>query len=150
MSPTAHVIASAATSVAFYGVTRSIPGTIMCFLSGIFIDIDHLFDLWWHKKRLTFSYKELLYYCELSPDGKLMLAFHSYELFVLLWALVILGKWGLFWWGLMVGATVHIILDQIYNPVRPSTYFFIYRWKNGFSKECFFPPGQLPGSQRTK
>ena len=139
MSPTRHVLASAATSAVFLGVTRSWPATIVCFFSGILIDIDHHFDLWIYKKKILLHIKHIYDFCEKEKEGKLYLIFHSYEFLAVLWICLIGFRLSVVWWGLAVGVTVHMILDQIGNTVRPLTYFLCYRIKNGFTKASLFP-----------
>ena len=138
MSPTHHVIASAITSAAFYCVNPSLPATAGCFLSGIFIDLDHVVDLWVHKKKLFFTVKELFRFCEVEKEGKLRLWLHSYELLFLFWAAIYVFHLGSLWIGIALGLTVHMILDQIFNPVKPLVYFLAYRIRHNFSRECTF------------
>ena len=140
MSPVSHVIASALTSAGFAAATHSVEGTVVCFLSGIFIDIDHHFDLWLHKKKILLNPRDLFHFCEKEKDGKLYLIFHSYELLALLWFSLLMFKWNMRWWGLASGISVHLILDQIFNPLKFGTYFWVYRFKNKFAKEAIFPP----------
>lgn len=138
MSPTSHVAASAVVSAVFALYSRSPEGTIACFLSGIFIDLDHFVDYWIAKRKLIFSYPELYAFCANEKTGRLHLFLHSYELHALMWAAVYFGKASFLWQGLAVGMTSHLFLDQIFNPLRPFVYFFIYRLKHGFHKKCIF------------
>ena len=139
MSPSAHVVASTMTSAAFFQATHSLDGTIACFLSGIFIDIDHHFDLWIYKKKFLWHLKELYHFCEKEKNGRMHLIFHSYELFAIFWVCLLIFHLSALWWGIAVGMTVHIILDQLYNPMKPGAYFLFYRIKNGFTKESLYP-----------
>ena len=140
MRPTSHVIASTVTSAVFFTVTHSWEATLGCFLSGIFIDIDHHFDLWLYKKKILFDIKHIYHFCEKEKKGKLYLIFHSYELLAIFWLCLIGFRLSVLWWGLAVGLTVHIILDQMCNTVTLFTYFLWYRIKKGFAKEALFPP----------
>ena len=141
MTPTSHVIASTLTSAVFFAVTHSWEGTAACFLSGIFIDIDHHFDLWIHKKKILWDIKHIYDFCEREKEGKLYLIFHSYELLAVFWLCLIFFHWNVVWWGLAVGLTVHIILDQIFNTtITPFTYFLWYRIQKKFTKELLFAP----------
>lgn len=139
MSPSKHAAASAAVSVAFAAYSHSAGGTLICFLSGIFIDLDHVVDFWIAKRKPIFSYRKLYQYCANEKDGKLSLVLHSYELHLLLWIAVFALHLDVLWLGLAVGVTSHLILDQIFNPLRPYVYFFAYRLKHGFDKKCIFP-----------
>lgn len=89
MTPLSHVIASTTTSAVFAIVTQSWEGTLACFLSGIFVDIDHHFDVWIYKKKILFHLKHIYDFCEKENDGRIYLIFHSYELLAVLWMCVI-------------------------------------------------------------
>ena len=141
MSPTQHTIASGVASAAFYVYSQSVAGTVICFLSGIFIDVDHIMDLCIYKKRLAFTVQDLFNFCEREKGGKLYLIFHSYELLALLWLSIATFHLSAVWLGLAIGLSIHIFLDQIANPVRPLVYFLWYRLKYGFAKEYIFTPG---------
>ena len=147
MTPRNHVMASAITSSIFAFLTRSWEGTTACFLSGIFIDIDHHFDLWLYKKKILLHPKHIYQFCEREKDGKLHLIFHSYELLVIFWIVIAAFHLSFLWRGLAVGMSVHLILDQIGNALKPGVYFLFYRIKNKFSKEAIFPLGHFKNKQ---
>ena len=138
MSPVKHVMASGVTSALFFAATRSVGGSIACFLSGILIDIDHVFDFYIERKRVCKSLKELYDFCLLDKTGKLYLIFHAYEWVGLLWLAVILSKFHPVWLGIAVGISVHMLFDQLINPIYPLVYFWFFRRKFGFSKKLFF------------
>ena len=139
MSPQNHVVASTITSCAFFFCTHSGEGTAACFLSGILIDIDHHFDLWIYKKKFLLGLKDIYHFCEKEKGERLYLIFHSYELIFLLWLSLFVFHLNLIWWGMAIGVSVHMIFDQILNPLRPGVYFLWYRIKNNFDKACIYP-----------
>ena len=130
-----HIILSTITSVGFAYLSHSSSATVACFLSGIFIDLDHLIDYYDAKKKITFSYHQLKEWCILNKEGRLFLFLHSYELFLIFWVLIYYFNLGVNWVGLMTGMTVHLIADQFSNPLKPLSYFLVYRLKLGFKKE---------------
>ncbi len=134
MSPTHHVIISAGTSAAFWYFTQSPSGTAACFLSGILIDIDHHLDYFLCKKELPLNYQKLYHFCEREKAGNLYLFLHSYELMAVFWAVIFYFQLSWLWAGLALGMTVHMLADQIFNPVAPLCYFLVYRAKQGFSR----------------
>ena len=85
MSPVKHTAVSALTSAAFYGVTGSWTAAIVCFLSGIFIDVDHILEYYLVKGRFTCSCKKISEVCSSRTTKHLYLFLHSYELVALLW-----------------------------------------------------------------
>lgn len=139
MSPTKHTIASGVVSLTFAYVTQSLSGAFFCFLSGIFIDLDHVLDFWIARKRPPFGFRDLHSFCAHAKDGKFYLALHSYELQTVFWLIILSLKLNVVWIGLAAGMTAHLLLDQIFNHrVRPFAYFTSYRFKNGFSGKCVF------------
>ena len=139
MSPSKHIVASGMISAAFAGYTHSWDGTMACFLSGIFIDLDHIIDFWIAKKRFPRQYRDLYSFCANEKAGKLHLVFHSYELLAVLWFLCFFSKWNPVWLGITIGMTLHIIFDALTNSLKPFVYFMIYRIKHNFSKAAAFP-----------
>lgn len=134
-----HVIASGITSVYYGYISRCWLGAAVCFLSGIFIDLDHWLDYCWLKKRICWSFKELEHYCYHSDkEERIYLWFHSYELLLVLWAVTFLVLPDSVWIGFVFGMTVHILLDQIFNGVYPWAYFWFCRAKYGFPHKIFF------------
>ena len=137
-----HIVASSVTSFAFYGVTKSWPATLACFLSGIFIDLDHVVDYCLIKRKWHCSFKQLKDFCLNDRQSKVYLFFHSIELLALLWAAYFYYDMDVIWLGVLVGLSVHMALDQLTNDVYPATYSFIYRLKLGFPKRIFFKSEQ--------
>jgi len=134
-----HIIASGITSAYYAYVSHSWLGAAACFLSGIFIDMDHWVDYCWIKKKICWSLKELEDYCyHGNKEDKIFLFLHSYELLLTLWAAAFLFFNDPVWIGLVFGMTVHILLDQIFNGVYPWAYFLFYRAKHGFPHKIFF------------
>ena len=144
-----HVIASGLTSAFFLFLTKSWGGAIACFVSGILIDLDHLLDYCIIKKRMCWSLDTLKAFCT-DKTGKIYLVLHSYELMIILWAAMIYLKATGIWLGLLYGMSVHILLDQLTNPIYPLAYFWFYRLKLGFPKVVFFNDEPLGGFGKTR
>jgi hypothetical protein len=138
MRPSQHVAISGIITIGFFAVTKSWVGSLACFLSGIFIDLDHVLDFWIAKKKFLFSYEELYAYFAQERQGKLYLLLHSYELLALFWLAIYFLHLDVLWLGVAWGLTTHMIADQITNPLRAFGYFLVYRIKHGFAKESLF------------
>lgn len=138
MKPSEHVVISAVTGGIFFAGTQSWPGTIACFLSGVFIDIDHHLDFFLNKGRFPWKYSDLWSFSAEEKDGKFYLILHSYELFAFWWFLVLYLHPDVLWFGILVGMSVHIIADQAVNPANLLAYFFVYRLKHNFEKKWVF------------
>ena len=137
MTPAKHVAISVVTAAGFGFFTKSWAGGLACFLSGIFIDLDHVLDFIIFEKRLCKSLKELERFCE-QRHGKIYLFLHSFELLLILWITVFYFHFEPIWLGIVFGLTVHMVADQIVNPVNPWTYFILYRAKLKFPRSIFF------------
>jgi len=134
-----HIMVSGITSAYYAYVSRSWAAAVVCFFSGVLIDLDHWVDYCWTKKKICWSLKELEDYCyHGNKEDKIYLFLHSYELLLVLWAAVFLFLNDPVWIGLVLGMTVHILLDQIFNGVYPWAYFWFYRAKHGFPHKIFF------------
>lgn len=132
-----HTVGSAITSAVFFAFTKSWEGTLTCFLSGIFIDLDHVLDFWLVRRKISVTYREVVEFC-FDREGKIYLFLHSYELLAVLWAAFFMLGMPPVLGGIASGMSVHTALDQIVNPVYPLAYFFFYRLKMGFPKALFF------------
>jgi hypothetical protein len=138
MMPVSHAAASGIVSAVFAYLTHSVVGTIVCFLSGIFIDLDHLIDFWIAKKKIIIDYPKLVSFTGLERGGKLFLVLHSFEFWLLFWVVIVYYQLNEVWVGLAVGGSAHLIIDQLANPTKPLSLSLLYRWKHRFAKECIF------------
>jgi len=136
-----HILASSTLAVIFYCFTHSQLGAIAVLLSGIFIDLDHLFDFWITRPANPFSVKEFTHPCKYMRENRKVYVFlHDYELIILLWILAWRFNWHPIIFGIAAGATLHLILDDIGNELITFSYFFIYR---AYKKFAVFTENKL-------
>lgn len=133
-----HIVLSGVTTAIFSYFSQSWPGLAACFLGGVFIDLDHFLDYCIIKRRICLSVKKLEDYCLKEKSGKLYLILHSYELLLAGWIITSFFNPNPIFLGLLFGLTVHMIFDQLLNPVYPMAYFLTYRAWFGFPKKVFF------------
>lgn len=134
-----HVYSSILVSGSLYAITHSPYIALSCFLSGIFIDIDHLFDfILFSKTRI--SVKNLFMWCDDGKWDRITLVFHSYELFLILAIVTYYFPYNVLI-GILFGIGVHLIVDQIGNRYINKKfclslffYFLIYRIYVSFHK----------------
>jgi len=138
MKPTHHVIISGGVTLIFALWVKSTGALAACFLSGIFIDLDHHLDYYLARKELPLSYRKLVDFLKSERQSKLYLFLHAYELLFLLWFCIFTFSLGTIWVGMAVGFTTHIICDEIFNPLKPLSYFIIYRIKHNFSRKALY------------
>ena len=92
MRPIYHVAVSAGLSLGWFYLVKSWPSALVCFLSGILIDIDHHLDYYIVHKKIPWKYSDLWDFCRFDPKAKIYLLFHSYELILPLWGIIYFGK----------------------------------------------------------
>ena len=143
MKPVYHVAVSAGLSAGVYLYLRSWPAALGCFLSGILIDVDHHLDCYLSTKKFPLRYKDLAHFCATNVTGGLYLAFHSYELLLAFWGVIYFFQLDILWLGMAMGLTVHLLCDQFTNPLKPLSYFLLYRVKHGFSREALHVDGHF-------
>jgi len=136
-----HTALSLAASGAVYLFSHSFSAALACFLSGIFIDLDHFLEYFYYFGFRRFSVRGFFRAADEHIYRKFFLFLHSYELVLIFWILslaVIRRPWA---WGFSLGFTLHIIADHIYNPCLPSTYLLSFRLRHRFDGDRIFPPG---------
>jgi hypothetical protein len=129
-----HVAASAGVSLGLQAAVHSWPATLGCFLSGVLIDIDHYLEYYLIRKKFPYRYKDLVDFCNYDRGDKVYLYFHAYEYLIVLWLSIYFFHLGLIWTGMTLGLTVHLMLDQFTNPIKPLFYFLTFRIINQFER----------------
>lgn len=138
-----HSAVSLTLSLILLVVFKKFQLSISCFLAGIFIDLDHLFDYTInHELREKITYlihpKKLArflsnYYEYGQSVDKLYKPFHSIEFILFVPILYILGLWGPIAIGITTGFLLHLIMDFI--PLgHIGSISLIYKIANGFPK----------------
>ena len=147
-----HLYTTTLLSGGLFAATRSPQIAVSCFLSGIFIDIDHVFDFLIFSEE-KFSIKNILSWCNELKWKKIVLIFHSYEFFIFLSFIMYYFPHNILL-GILLGSGLHLILDQIgncsfskYHKPFPWFYFFTFRILSGFRKEKLLRQNLTPQSQ---
>jgi hypothetical protein len=134
MMPVTHAVTSGVISV-FVGLYFKSPGcAVVSFITGVFIDLDHLFD-YYTSHRFTLSLKRIYCACVRIRFKRLFILLHSYELIAVLWIAIYVFSLSNMWKAAAIGLTQHIILDQITNPISAFGYFLTYRILNRFGRD---------------
>lgn len=131
MKPSIHALASAGAAAVSFALTSSAETSLAIVVSGVFIDIDHVFD---YLREYGFRPRPVFFYSVFRRIvfKRLFLIFHSWELLATLWALTFLAQTPPILLGCAIGITLHLIMDQIGNQVFPLTYFITWRLRHGF------------------
>lgn len=143
MKPQYHLATSLALGGGLWlgGATSSLSASAA--LAGVLIDADHYLD---HavSHGPTLDLKKFVEDCRNLRLKKVYHLFHSIELITALaiFGWVLEGITGSILMGIVLGSSLHIFFDILFNPIRPGTYFFFFRLSRGFEmKRCFkIPP----------
>jgi hypothetical protein len=125
-----HLFVSTALASVFYVLTGSLWGSIFAFCAGFWIDLDHFFDFWLYKRKLTLTREFFTNYYHKS--GKIYVPLHSIELLWLAYLIQVLSG-SVVILGICVGMTVHMVMDLFGNrTLHPLAYFLSFRILNNF------------------
>lgn len=138
-----HFAIGLAIGLYFFRKYKNIKLVLISLIASIFIDLDHLFDLWLYSTNFHQPFNPL---AVISVDffqlsGKIYILLHSYELIIILFALGYLYPKGKYYaWVIAVSFLFHIIIDQLTYQPNIFEYSFIYRLINNFSLNVFKVP----------
>lgn len=145
MNTKAHIVSSAALATGIYATTSSLTMAASALLSGIFIDIDHVIDFFLFSGE-RFSIKGFTSWCYEGRWDRLILMFHSYELY-LAYGLFVYNHPNPIPLGIFLGVSLHLLLDQTGNrhlikafTISKWFYFFTFRAWGGFHKDWLRTP----------
>lgn len=137
MRPLQHLAYSTAVATGLLFTTRSPKIAAGCVVAGVFVDLDHLIEYksYCGDKWEWGEFSTGIYF---DKKGTVKVFFHSWEVAFALWVIVLshgrIKKKSLLY-GLAVGYTLHLILDQIGNNLNGMGYFEIYRWLVGWQQD---------------
>ena len=134
-----HTVLSLTVGGILYSYIGSFTGFLWFLIAGILVDLDHYLD-YVREKGVSFNYIKVYNICKRGNEHfkKLTLILHSYEFLILLWVGIKLFDLNIVWQYASIGLTLHLIIDQLTNPVRPLAYFFCYRLLNKFDSKKIF------------
>ena len=131
-----HIVASVVVSAGVYAATRSKAMTIVSFLTGIFLDIDHVSD-YWIEYPFSFDLPHFFETYEVCNVKKNYIWFHCIELLLPLTLISYFTRSAIVI-GISMGFAQHMLFDSIFNHIYPTSYFLYYRWSKGFVSEHIF------------
>lgn len=110
----------------------------VAFLSGFFVDADHLIDYGIYKKFRKFNLSEFLSGKFFDKSGKVYVFFHGFEYVPVLIVMGVVFS-NLSWLFLSLGLSLffHLCFDTIHNRTKRQSYFFTFRLINHFSHNDF-------------
>lgn len=142
MSPIKHFISGIVLGSIFYVVTRDPNASIVTGVAAVGSDIDHLIEycIFCANRRKKLSKDEFFKGSYFEEKGTIIVIFHAYEyILALIAALIICLSIGssvsIFVCAIMIGYSLHIVLDVIGNDLGIVGYSLIYRIRVRFN-EC--------------
>jgi hypothetical protein len=148
MSPGGHLVTTAVACVGTIAFTGSWTATAAVAAGGFFIDLDHAVDYVLFERDRTLTPGAFLRHYIEGRTRWAVLMLHSYELFA---ALGLVAWWtGSHWlWAYLLGATLHLTLDIIFNgEIAPNSmlayYSFAYRLAHRFDAGRLLGPADWP------
>lgn len=142
MLPSRHIVASLPLAAGVGLLTESLLAGLLCFASGVLIDIDHFVEYaihYWGLPGFSLKLKTVYPACKkwsnaegLKEIKRLYLVFHIGEITILLWIFFVFSA-NIYLLGLALGYTGHLIMDAGTNVLKPSAYFMLSRIRNSFS-----------------
>lgn len=133
-----HAAISTTISLLLFMIFKSWYLSIACFISGVFIDLDHFVD-YFREQGINLDIKNFFKTCEKAQFEKIVLFFHGWEWLLLLSLSAWFWGWNLIVVGITIGVGHHLILDAYYNRADIKTYSLIWRWSKGFDFDTTFP-----------
>lgn len=136
MKPQSHVTSSALIAGILYLFFQSWSMALSCFISGILIDIDHIYD--YAKETCTaFKFNDLYDIALNDNIIRRTIVLHSWELVLLMCILAWFTNGNPWITGVLIGFGHHIIMDALYKEITILKYSFFWRWKNDFTAKKF-------------
>ncbi len=126
MKPLAHAVTTGAVSIAVGLYFRSAACAAAAFLAGTLIDIDHLVD-YYAQHPFTLRVRDIYGALADNKMKRIFILLHSYELVIILWLVIYTFSLSNIWKALAIGATQHLLFDQLTNPLNSFAYFLTFR-----------------------
>lgn len=132
-----HTAFSAALAGILYLIFKSWGLALSCFISGIFIDMDHFIDVI-REHGWNVRIRNFFRICHESQFHRILLILHGWEWLILCGMTAWLTNWNPWVTGTFIGVSSHLILDAVYNTKNLLSYSLIWRWKQDFHFDTIF------------
>ena len=133
MRPIMHAAVSFSLGAVLWFFTKSLYAGLICFLSGVLIDGDHIVEYLIHHRSKGLTIRKVCQACEDTTKGegeyrfpKLYLFLHTWELVIIICIAAAYVK-NIYLAAFAMGYASHLILDSTKNPAYPYAYFIIWR-----------------------
>lgn len=134
-----HAVVSLVISALVWWWLRSLAGAAACFLVGVFIDLDHVIDFFYNRRR-HLQFHRIFTVFEFEIMENIFVFLHSWE-FALVWLALLLtlpeARQPVVL-GLFIGFVSHLLLDNFFNRHARWAYFLLYRLRYGFAGKYYY------------
>lgn len=132
-----HLALSLPVSAGIYMATGDPYAATAWTATGVFIDLDHVPD-YWRETGINFDHGRFMSYFPNGEAKHLLLLLHAWEWPTALLAAGLAGGAPLWVLAAALGWLAHLVQDELYNGLKPYSYFFFYRWRTGFSVSAIY------------
>lgn len=134
-----HIAVSTAVSGILYLLFKSWGLAVASFVSGVFIDLDHLID-YFIEYGFSLNVKNFFHCVYEEKIQRLFQIFHGWEWIVILLSIAWITDWNQWITGFLIGYVLHMVLDACCNTNWPlSAYSLLWRWERRFVSEMIRP-----------
>lgn len=133
-----HITISATFSGILFLIFKSWGLAIASFISGIFIDLDHIVD-YLREHGMPFRIGNFFKVCHNCQFDRIMLLWHGWEWIILCATAAWMTGWDPWITGTFLGLAQHMILDISYSGSRLRSYSLIWKWRHDFNFDLIFP-----------
>jgi hypothetical protein len=131
MKPQYHVASSVLLASILYLFFKSWSMSISCVFSGIFIDLDHIYD-YIREIGYPFKFRDMVQIALNNDITRWTVVLHSWELLFVLLIIAWYTNWNPWITGTLIGFTSHILLDTVNQGITFQPYSFIWRRKRNY------------------
>lgn len=131
-----HAGAAVILSSVVYATLRSWKLAALCFVACFYTDLDHMFE-YSMIHGLKIDLHSVMSGEYFTVVDRRFLWLHSYETLLIVWLWAWAKKKYQAATAFSAGLVSHLVIDQLSYPLKPLSYFLIYRWAHGFSAQAF-------------
>jgi len=132
-----HIALSVVVSAVVWALFRSVAATAACFLTGVFLDLDHLIDYvinYGWRIRIRHLFRAFEY----EAFENIFVFLHSWEFIAIYLVLLWLINWKPVALGAVIGIFAHLLFDNLFNEHSALGYFLSFRILHRFSAKHFY------------
>lgn len=132
-----HAAVSLVVSALVWLWFSSFAAALACFLTGVFVDLDHVID-YGLNYGARIRPRHLFRAFEVEMFDNIFIFLHAWEWILVALVILWLVDWQPVMVGVALGFAVHLVFDQLTNRHNPWSYFLTFRAAHRFSGPHFY------------